>query len=343
MPGESSSAVEWFTRLEPVRPAEDVFRRQDDPRLGEVIEPWRGEPAALRPGRAVLVGFPQDEGVRRNHGRVGAAAAPHDIRHALYRLTPWDGARSVGLTGLAPLDAGNLRIGASLEDSQTALGEVVAGILAAAGVPVVIGGGHETAYGCYLGHIACGHPVGIINLDAHLDVRPWPAGHGHSGSPFRQALEHADQPLPGSRYVCLGAQPHSVSRTHVDYVLERGGVVRWADELRGSLARQFTAERDRLAAAECRIHVSIDADVVSGAEVPGVSAPSALGLAGAEVAECAYLAGLSPPVSSLELVEINPRLDRDGQSVRWAAVVLWHFLIGLAGRQLPGDTGVSKT
>src|SRR5437868_435517 len=131
MPGGSSNAVEWFTRLEPVPRPEDVFRRPDDPRLGEVIEFWRGDPAALRPGRAVLVGFPQDEGVRRNHGRVGAAAAPHDIRHALYRLTPWDGARDADLAELPPLDAGNVHIAGTLEDTQLVLGEVVGGILAA--------------------------------------------------------------------------------------------------------------------------------------------------------------------------------------------------------------------
>jgi formiminoglutamase len=343
MPGGSSSAVEWFTRLEPVARPEDVFRRPDDPRLGEVVEFWRGDPAALRPGRAVLVGFPQDEGVRRNHGRVGAAAAPHDVRHALYRLTPYDGERAIDLTELPPLDAGNVRIAGSLEDSQEALAAVVAGILAGGAVPVVVGGGHETAYGCYLGHAASGRPVGIINLDAHLDVRPYPAGHGHSGSPFRQALEHPDRPLPGPHYVCLGAQPHRVSREHLRYVQDRGGVVRWAGQVCGALAEHFTAECDRIATAGCQLHVSIDADVVNAGEVPGVSAPNALGLAGGEVAACAYLAGLSPPVSGLELVEINPRLDRDGQSVRWAAVVLWHFLVGLSRRRPASDSGVSET
>jgi formiminoglutamase len=332
MSGGSSNAAGWSTRLEPVRQPEDVFRRADDPRLGEVVEFWRGDPAALRPGRAVLVGFPEDEGVRRNHGRVGAATAPHDLRHALYRLTPYDGAHDVDLARSPPLDAGNVHPTASLEDSQLALGEVVAGILASGAVPVVLGGGHETAYGHYLGYLIAGRTVGIINLDAHLDVRPFSAGHGHSGSPFRQALEHPDQPLPGANYVCLGAQPQSVSREHLRYLRERGGVVRWAAEVRGSLAKHFAAERDRLAGAGCQVYVSVDADAVRAAEVPGVSAPNVLGLAGAEVAECAYQAGLSPAVSSLDLVEINPRHDRDGQSVRWGAVLLWQFLVGLCQR-----------
>ena len=55
-------------------------------------------------------------------------------------------------------------------------------------------------------------------------------------------------------------------------------------------------------------------------------------LAGEEIAACARLAGQSKAVCSLDLVEINPRYDCDGRSARWAAVVLWNFLVGLARR-----------
>jgi len=34
----------------------------------------------------------------------------------------------------------------------------------------------------------------------------------------------------------------------------------------------------------------------------------------------------------MELVEINPLLDLDGRSSRWAAMAIWHFLVGLAHR-----------
>jgi formiminoglutamase len=173
--------------------------------------------------------------------------------------------------------------------------------------------------------------VGIINLDAHLDVRPWPEGRGHSGSPFRQAMLHPTQPLPGNRYVCLGAQPYAVSRDHWHWLRERGGVVYSCSAVRGTLAEHFERECARLA-AECQVVVSLDADVVRAADVPGVSAPNALGLCGAEVAHCVRRAGRSPTVAGLELVEVNPSLDRDGRSARWAAVVVWQFLIGLAER-----------
>ena len=88
----------------------------------------------------------------------------------------------------------------------------------------------------------------------------------------------------------------------------------------------------RLAATGCAVYVTLDADAVQTADALGVSAPNMTGLSGVEVAACARWAGSSVSVASVDLVEINPRFDRDGQSARWAALVVWNFLIGLASR-----------
>jgi formiminoglutamase len=337
--GVSSSAAEWFTRLEPARVAQDWPKRSDDPRLGEFIQSGRAE--GRKPpgnafdgieGRAILVGFPQDEGVRRNHGRAGAAQAPDAIRYWLYRLTPWDGLTDTDLTRRPPVDAGNLRMEGNLEETQQALAEVVGGILHRGGVPVVLGGGHETALGHYLGHVLSGQAVAIVNLDAHLDVRPHRSGMGHSGSPFRQAMVNPQLPLLPRRYACLGAQPQSVSRDHATFVRDQGGTIRYAEELQGTLLQTFQLECSRLG-QECPVYVTLDADVVRAADVPGVSAPNPCGLSGAEVTRCARWAGSSPQVRSFDLVEINPSFDTDQRSCRWAALVIWCFLIGLAGRR----------
>jgi formiminoglutamase len=334
MSGASSSGAAWSTLLEPVRPPDDLPRRPDDPRLGEIVEFWNGDAAAPRPGRAALIGFPQDEGVRRNGGRPGAAEAPAAIRSWLYRLTPWDGRTATDLAALSPLDLGNVRIRGPLEQTQHALGHVVGAVLQAGAVPVVLGGGHETAYGHFLGYVNAGLRVGIVNLDAHLDVRPCLDGSlGHSGSPFRQALEHPTAPLAGPHYACLGAQPQSVARSHGEYVRRRGGVLRWVNEVQSLPARVLRREVQRLAADDCQVYVSIDADCVRAADVPGVSAPNPLGMSARRVASCARAAGRSPLVRSLDLVEINPRHDPDGRSARWAAVTVWNFLVGLALRQ----------
>jgi formiminoglutamase len=329
MSAASSSEPAWSTRLEPAAPPDDLPRRPDDPRLGEVVEFWKGGPLDLTPGRPVLIGFPQDEGVRRNGGRVGAAEAPREIRRWLYRLVPWDCETNTDLSALGLLDLGNVRIEGSLEETHAALGEVVGAVLRSGAVPVVLGGGHETAFGHYLGYVAADLAVGIINLDAHLDVRPLIDGKGHSGSPFRQAMDHPTHPLPAEQYVCLGAQPQSVAHVHWLEARRRGAVVRWAGDFRQSVGKQFLRYGRRLAAKGCRIYVTLDADVAAASDVPGVSAPNVTGVSGERLLGCARVAGGTPSVASFDLVEINPRYDRDGQSARWAALVVWNFLVGL--------------
>ncbi|MBV8679284.1 MAG: arginase family protein, partial [Aquitalea sp.] len=56
---------------------------------GELARRWHQQVAAFAPGLPQgvgLVGFACDEGVRRNQGRVGAAAAPGVLRKALANL-----------------------------------------------------------------------------------------------------------------------------------------------------------------------------------------------------------------------------------------------------------------
>lgn len=282
----------------------------------------------------MLLGFPQDEGVRRNGGRQGAAEAPAQIRRWLAQMVPGDPRSEADLRSAPPIDVGNVRIAGSLEDTQEALGRVVAALLGLGAAPIVLGGGHETAYGVYQGYVEARMPVGIVNLDAHLDVRPCLDGRGTSGTPFRQALEHPANPLPGQRYVCIGAQPHAVSRAHAQYALSKGCIVRWRDECADRVAAIMEEEVNRLANDGCAVHVSLDADVVAASVVPGVSAPNVSGLAAGQVLDCLEAAGRQPSIRSLELVEINPRCDVDGQSSRWAALAVWHFLMGVLRRRV---------
>jgi formiminoglutamase len=328
-----------------MEPTAAPFRKgdPDDPRLGDVVQHWTSGPPELRAGQPVLLGFPCDEGVRRNHGRAGAAQAPDAIREQLYRLSAWDGPSQIDLTTTSFLDLGNVRVDGPLEEGQQQLGTVVGALLRAAAVPIILGGGHETAYGHYLGYVEAQIDCAILNVDAHLDVRPLvpngsPGGigelGGHSGSPFRQALEHTSQPLAPGRYTVLGAQRHSVARVHEEYVRHHQGRIYWLDSLdhRDRILTQFSDEVRTCQASNVSLMLTIDADAFRQADVPGVSAPNPTGLDGALWPALARHAGCSPCVRSLDLVEVNPAFDRDNQSARWAAIGVRQFLVGLASR-----------
>ena len=299
--------------------------RVDDPRVGHLL--GRGLGGSRSPA-VVMLGFPSDAGVRRNGGRVGAAGAPTEIRRALYRMTP--DARSASSDALDDLlalteDRGDLVLTGELESDQALLGQAVREILEAGAFGVVLGGGHETAFGHFLGYAGAGRKVTLFNLDAHTDVREPVAEGGHSGSPFRQALLHPSGAAAG--YVVAGLSPMSVARAHAGFIRDRGGQAIFRDALTvDRLGPLFESLGPGPALA------SFDIDAVDGAFAPGVSAPAVGGLSAEVWLAAAYQAGRCSAVSSFDVVETNPALDRDGQTARLAAATIWWLLRGLADR-----------
>jgi formiminoglutamase len=293
----------------------------NDPRLGHILGRRLHDDEEPE---AILLGFPSDEGVRRNGGRTGAALGPAAIRSALYRLAP--DARSETFEQLLgrTRDLGDLEISGEVESDQHHLADAVAPYLRRGSFVIVLGGGHETSYGHFLGYVRAGQRVEIINWDAHADVRELRDGKGHSGSPFRQAIE--DPSGACRRYSVAGLQPHLVARDHIAFV-ERHGRAVWRDDI--SLERIGQLYRS----ADTPTLTSFDLDVVSEAEAPGVSAPNAGGLTSDLWIEAAYQAGRSPAVVSADVVELNPSVDRDGQTARLAAVTVWWLLRGRAERR----------
>jgi formiminoglutamase len=251
----------------------------------------------------------------------------------LYRFTTWDSLTNIDLASLDCVDLGNLPVVSDVAKGQAQLGNVLGELLKDQAVPIVLGGGHETAFGHYLGYAAANLACGIINFDAHLDVRPFPNG-PHSGSSFRQAMEYAPFPLKPGRYVVIGAQRQCVAQAHAQWVQKQQGRIYWLEEVssRQKTTQVFEEELQRLGKECARIMVSVDADVFRQADVPGTSAPSPMGLQGSLFSEIALKAGSHSQVGSMEIVEINPQYDRDNQSVCWAALGIRQFLIGLASR-----------
>ena len=277
---------------------------------------WHQEVRPLSDGAApgvALLGFACDEGVRRNQGRVGAVEGPTALRRALCNLA-WHGVRPVH-------DAGDVVIEEeALEEAQAELGAHVARLLSAGHLPVVLGGGHEVAYGSFLGlaaHLGRTTPrLGVVNLDAHLDLR---AGRASSGTPFRQIAEGCAERGWPFRYLCLGVDQaantaallDTAARLGAGWRLDRDCTATRLADLRGLLAA-FLELVDQ-------VHLTVDLDAFPGHLAPGVSAPATLGLP-LEVAEALLEdVAASGKLALFEVAELNPRLDVDGRTAKVAA------------------------
>lgn len=300
----------------------DAGERGDTTRLFQVVRPLGDD---VRPGAPVLLGFACDEGVRRNQGRVGAALAPREVRRAL---------ANVPAHGLPVLfDAGDVACpDERLEDAQRALGAAVQRLLARQARPVVIGGGHEMAYGTYSGLRAWLDARGdagrllIVNFDAHFDLRTTrPA---NSGTPFDQiAMDCRARGVPFA-YSCLGVS--RLSNTPALFARAAELDVHYVQdfELQERHLEQRAAELDRQLAGADHVYLTIDMDVLPASVAPGVSAPAAYGVPLAVIEELIKRVQRSGKLRVADIAEYNPTFDTDRHTARVAARLAYQLICG---------------
>ncbi|WP_458686738.1 formimidoylglutamase [Nocardia tengchongensis] len=281
-------------------------------RWHSAISPFTPETS---PGASVLVGFRSDEGVRRNKGRTGAAAGPAALRQAL---------SSMALPRPASvMDAGDIAVeDGDLESGQRRLGAVVTELLDNGHFVTVLGGGHEVAYASYLGiasgaAVTAGARLGVLNLDAHFDLRADPTP--SSGTPFRQMAEAEAAAGRALNYAVLGISQPSNTAALFETAAELGVRYRLDEDCTtGQLAGVRGFVEEFLAAVDV-VYMTIDLDVLPASVAPGVSAPAAYGVP-LEVLErvCDLVAG-SGKLALLDVAELNPELDIDNRTARTAA------------------------
>jgi formiminoglutamase len=155
------------------------------------------------PAKYVLIGVPEDIGVKANHGIPGTKHAWQACLKSLLNMQANSYTTPENLIVLGEIDCtAELKASETLDkedehyfeelgkivsqiDTKVAL--VIENVVAAGKVPVVIGGGHNNSYGILKGCAqALQKPVNVINFDAHSDFRQ--LEHRHSGNGFSYAF-----------------------------------------------------------------------------------------------------------------------------------------------------------
>lgn len=287
----------------------------------------------------VLLGFATDEGVKRNKGRIGAAKAPAIIRGALANL-PWHHTLPI-------YDSGNVKcLDGDLVSAQRDMANHIEHALDNQHFPFVIGGGHEIAWASFQGlaqhclknQTSSAPSIGIINFDAHFDLRT-PFGDaetGSSGTPFSQIAQYCFEHQWPFQYACLG-----VSRSSNTLALFNK-----ADELSVLTVEDsdispdtFNTVRQSLTQfmAKCdHLYLTIDMDVFPASTAPGVSAPATHGVSFPlveglikEILQARDSDG-KQKLKLADIAETNPLFDIDNQTSRIAARLVWTITRGLS-------------
>jgi arginase len=195
-------------------------------------------------------------------------------------------------------------------------------------LPLVLGGDHSVALGTLGGLVRGGEPGGVLWIDAHGDLnRPEtsPTGNVH-GMVLAAAMGLGGPAFGGSEVPFPSVDPSRVALVGV----------RSLDEGERSLLRDLNAtvftmsDVDRLgiehAITEALarvdgpgfVHVSLDLDALDPDVAPGVGTPVRGGLSYREAHLAMELVAESGLMGSLEVVEVNPILDRENETAKLA-------------------------
>jgi formimidoylglutamase len=279
---------------------------------------------------AVLVGEPFDRAVI---GRRGAAEGPAALRQRLAGTkTHHFDAGPVGSVA----DLGDVTLGdefdaeeGSVADLQDRVRTIARQVHDTAAFPVFLGGDNSMTYPNAAPLLDEG-PLGVVNFDAHLDVREVSEEAGPtSGTPYRQLYEAGLD-----AYACVGARHFETSTAYADFVRERGGEVVTAEEVGDDEVAAVDRALDAMGDVD-RIYVSVDLDVLDAAAAPGVSAPTPGGITSRELFRMLRLLGNEDRLAGFEVVECAPSLG-DGRANLTAtagARAIAHLLSALPSKE----------
>lgn len=217
-----------------------------------------------------------------------------------------------------------------LEKAQAELADQVERSLQQGMKPIVLGGGHEVAFGSFSGlfqyiqHHEPQQKIGIINFDAHFDLRE--AEQVTSGTPFLNAAKLSEQNQKEFHYLCIGVAKHSntkalfdtADRLNCQYIYDQQLQLSEIDHLISKI-NGFIEKIDAL-------YITVDLDVFSASIAPGVSAPAVKGIDLSVFDPLFQAIKKSGKIRVFDVAECNPRFDLDNRTAKLAAYIIFNYI-----------------
>lgn len=273
--------------------------------------------------KVIFVTFASHEGVRKNLGRLGAKDGWRNIKKYLGSFPLLDTKiRFYDLKEIIFVDEGEL------EEGQRKLAEVVTKLKRKGFFVIVLGGGHEVAYGTHCGIVNYAleknkNPkIGIINFDAHFDMRSYESG-GTSGTMFLQIADDYKKNGLAYNYNVFGIQSFSNTKRLFATAKEHGVNYILASELDLSAMDEIK----NIINENQEIHLTICADVFHISTAPGVSAPQPLGIMPILGTKLLRGIGKYSRNLTLDIAEVNPEYDHDERTARFMASLIYEIII----------------
>ncbi|MFI0426486.1 MAG: formimidoylglutamase [Flavobacterium sp.] len=269
----------------------------------------------------VLIGIPEDIGVKANLGRTGTASAYDSALKNLVNIQHNKFCKGSNLLVLGQLNFEDEIQAAKDLDSKNKehrkelfklvekidkeVSHIVHQIVKAGKIPIIIGGGHNNAYGNIKGlALAKGKAVNAINFDAHTDFRILEGR--HSGNGFSYAYEDGFL----KKYFVFGLHENFVSKSVFNTLKELTSRVKFVtyEEVEVKREKQFEAELEQALEFIKNEPFGVELDLDA---IPGIPS-SAMTLSGFSVDKARhyiYYMGKHQNASYLHICEGAPELD----------------------------------
>ena len=256
--------------------------------------------------------------------RRGSAEAPDRIRSLTPHIAPVteDGEP---LEGLHIRDHGNVETSATW-DAFAAAAETAAAAVLQHRFALFLGGDHAVTIPVFAAaaRLLRG-PIGLLHLDAHLDLMDRFEGRDWSHAcTARRLIEAAN--VDRSRVAFVGIrswldEERAFAGEHPEMAIHTARAVwqRGPTEISGAVCAQLRGATS--------VYVTIDIDVLDPAFAPGTGTPEAGGLSTRDLLELLRIVFRELPVRALDVVEVSPPLD-DSDITSFAAVKVIYEVFG---------------
>tara|TARA_B100001248_G_C27398264_1_gene467496 strand:- start:5185 stop:6090 length:906 start_codon:yes stop_codon:yes gene_type:complete len=290
-----------------------IYERDQDPRLGNLL-------VSREQSNFVLLGYPDDEGVSHNGGRVGTAKGPDALRESLFKTTLQ---KKIHL-----YDGGNLAVGqfADIGARHEACIQEASKYYQEGKKLISIGGGHDYGYPdakAFYEKFKDQRPL-LINFDAHLDLRPVETKIS-SGTPFYRFLSEK----PQVDFYEIGLLKVCNQPEHLDFLQRHGGKALFYEDwlLEGkTLLEKFCEIMGEEIIKERAAFLSIDIDAFSSSIAPGCSQSWPFSMQAQDFFPLFELLLSRFDVKGIGIYEYAPNLDENFKTQRLATQIVHHFL-----------------
>ncbi len=295
--------------FEPVN-APDFSNAEGVARIADRIEAHRFDSRPMLEGARVAL-FGVNDG-RRSGDNEGCAGAPDAIRHWLYQLVPpaaWQ----------PTVDLGDIRAGATEDDTYAAVQSVVAELVQMGIVPIVLGGGHDLTIPMYRALDSVGRPMNLVTVDPRLDFGGDPSvvsARNHMNS----VVMHEPNYL--FDYTNVGHQGYLTDPDTLE-LLER---LQFEAIRLGTLLQNIQHIEPIVRNADL---VTLDVAAIRASDHPASTHVGPNGMTAEHFCQLSRYIGMSDRLLATGFFEHNPDLDDRGRGAHLVAQGVWHVMDGI--------------